>query len=117
MDMTMKEKDNLNKTGNNAQLENSREQEIDGKFCKELRERLEISADEFAMLLGVTSQTLRRWESQKGEPSYYQKNLLWNITKAYEKNPNVGKKIKNGLIKGSIAGGLLGFLSELTDIF
>ena len=43
---------------------------------KQLRQQLDISQQDFAILLGIALQTVHRWETGKNKPSRMAKNLL-----------------------------------------
>jgi len=49
---------------------------------KELRERLGLSQDKFAALLGVAPYTVRRWESGKSQPSPLALKQLTQLAKS-----------------------------------
>ncbi|MBL7125153.1 MAG: helix-turn-helix domain-containing protein [Dehalococcoidales bacterium] len=51
---------------------------------KELRERLGLSQDKFAALLGVAPYTVRRWESGKSQPSPLALKQLSQLTEKAE---------------------------------
>lgn len=53
----------------------------DMEKIKELRKRLGLSQDKFAVRLGITVQTVRRWESGKTKPSPMAQRLLEEIGK------------------------------------
>lgn len=61
------------------------------KAIKELREKLLVSQNELAKMLGVSFATVNRWENGRFEPNYKAKRKLQDL---FEKNGIVleGKK-------------------------
>jgi len=48
---------------------------------KELRQKLGLTQEQFAVKIGVTSMTIRRWESGRTHPSRMASRLLEEIQK------------------------------------
>lgn len=48
---------------------------VDKSIFKQIRERINLSQEEFARLLGVTVTTLSRWEQGKHEPTLTLKQI------------------------------------------
>jgi putative transcriptional regulator len=56
------------------------------KFIKELRFRLGMTQEQFAMELGVTISTIQRWESETSQPSPMALKLIRELSEANLKN-------------------------------
>jgi len=61
--------------------------DITANTIKELRKSLNLSQEGFAALLGTTTQTIHRWETEKSKPSKMAKILLARVLAEKEK-PN-----------------------------
>ena len=58
---------------------------MNAQEIRELREAQGLNQDEFAVKLGVSPMTLRRWESGKTQPSRMAQKLLEKVTKKLNK--------------------------------
>lgn len=53
------------------------------KFVKELRYRLGMTQEQFAIELGVTLNTINRWENGKSQPSPLALEKITQLSKRY----------------------------------
>lgn len=67
---------------------------------RKIRERLRLSQNEFADMLGVSTQTIRRW--QRGDkPKKTYKNYLEELNKKSMKEPEITPAMIKAIRKGS----------------
>ena len=81
---------------------------MNGDEIKKLRERLQVTQNQFANLLGVHSVTVSNWERGATEPQPYQQGLLESFKKAAarEESGNIGNIIAGTLIGAGIGAAL-----------
>lgn len=54
-----------------------------GKRIKELREKMQMTQEQFAKVLGVSFSTINRWENEAHEPTLKTKRRLMGLFKEY----------------------------------
>ncbi len=57
----------------------SRRFEIPDPEVKAIRDRLGVSQDTFAIILGVSKRTVENWEQGRGHPTGAARSLLWIV--------------------------------------
>ncbi len=62
------------------------------KLIKELRERMVLSQEEFAVKMGVSFATVNRWEKGHHEPTYKAKRQIIALCKKYKIPMEEGKE-------------------------